>query len=479
MSIMNKINKFNEECALVGIWNHKEAANMAYLSLYAQQHRGQEGAGVVSLELGKDAKFHVHKGMGLVSDVFDDFDFSRLMGTCSIGHVLYAMAKSQKLVNVQPLYAEISRGAVAIAHNGNIVNAEELREKLIDDGAIFATSSDTEIVLHLLARTSKNILQVEGVISAVSQLRGAYSLLLMFQDRLFAVRDPNGFRPLALGMVDGSYVVVSETCALDLIGAQYIREIEPGEVLEISKDSEIKSYFPFGMVKESPCIFEYVYFARPDSKVFGRDVYTIRKNMGRELCKEAPAKADIVIPVPDSGVPAALGFAQEAGIPFEYGLMRNHYVGRTFIEPKQSIRDFGVKVKLNPNKGVLDGKSVVVVDDSIVRGTTCKKLIKLIRLAGAKEVHMRISSPPTTDPCYYGVDTPAKEKLIASQKNVSEIAEYIGADSLAYLSLEGLYKAVGTPVGKFCDACFSGCYPVAISGINGKAVQQELFEDLS
>ena len=454
------MDKFSDECGLVCVWNHIEAANMAYLSLYAQQHRGQAGSGVVSLEQIPETKFHIHKGLGLVSDVFDNFDFSRLAGPCSIGHVLYTSSGNNKLSNVQPLFAEVSQGGVAVAHNGNIVNAAELRSKLISEGAIFATSSDIEVVLHLLSRMPKEMPLTEALINAVSQLKGAFCILFMFKDRLYAVRDPNGFRPLCLGKVDDAYVLVSETCALDLIGAQYIREIKPGEILEISSDMKVFSHFPFPKQKESPCIFEYVYFARPDSTVFGRSVYRVRQNMGRELYKEAPVKADIVIPVPDSGTAAALGFAHESGIPFEYGLIRNHYVGRTFIEPKQSIRDFGVKIKLNPNKGALEGRSVVVVDDSIVRGTTCRKLIKLIRAAGAKEVHLRITSPATTDPCFYGVDTPEKSKLIASQKSLEEITEYVGADSLAFLSLEGLYRAVDSKIGTFCEACFTGNYPV-------------------
>jgi len=469
------MSKFCEECAVVGIWNHEEAANLAYLSLYAQQHRGQEGAGVISLETQPSAKFHIHKGLGLVSDVFNDFDFLRLRGRHSIGHVRYSTAGTHKLANVQPLYATISRGPVAIAHNGSIVNADELRAELIKEGAIFSTDSDTEIFLHLLARTAKDLPLVDAVRLAAARLKGAFSFVILFQDRMLVMRDPHGFRPLSLGKVDTGYVVVSETSAMDLIGATFVRDIQAGEIVEIIDGEEPRSYFMLEKAIESPCVFEYVYFARPDSNVFGRNVYTVRKNMGQELCREAPVAADIVIPVPDSGVPAALGFAQEARIPFEYGLIRNHYVGRTFIEPKQSIRDFGVKIKLNPNRGALENKSVVVVDDSIVRGTTCRKLIKLIRNAGAREVHMRISSPPTTDPCFYGVDTPSKEKLIASQKNITEIAEYIGADSLAFLSLEGLYRATNVKVGGFCDACFTGKYPVPCGCYADK---QEPFEEL-
>ena len=453
--------KFREECGLMGIWGHKEAANLAYLGLYAQQHRGQEGAGVVALNfVNGEPVFSIHKGNGLVSDVFSDYDFTQLPGQNAVGHVRYTTAGGHRLANVQPFYAEVASGQVVVAHNGNLINADELKAELISEGAIFGTTSDTEVVLHLLARGPKNVMLIEKVISALHAIKGAFSLLFLLEDRLIAVRDPNGFRPLALGKLDGAYLVASETCAFDLVGATYIRDIEPGELLEISGNGELKSYHPFGMVKPSPCIFEYVYFARPDSNVFGRNVYPIRKNMGVELAKECPVKADFVIPVPDSGVTAALGYSQESKIPLELGLIRNHYVGRTFIEPKQSIRDFGVKIKLNANPELLRGKSIVVVDDSIVRGTTSRKLVKMLRQAGAKEVHMRISSPPTTDPCYYGIDTPQKDQLIASKKSIKEIAEYLEVDSLAYLSVEGLYRAVGSTKGKFCDACFSGNYPV-------------------
>jgi amidophosphoribosyltransferase len=455
------LDKFREECGLMGIWGHKEAANIAYLGLYAQQHRGQEGAGVVALDdTNEETKFSIHKGLGLVSDVFLDYDFSKLPGRHAIGHVRYTTAGGNKLSNVQPFHAKIASGEIVIAHNGNLINADELRDDLISEGAIFATTSDTEVILHLLARGPKNVMLVERVISALHAIKGAYSLVFLLEDRLMAVRDPNGFRPLALGKLNGSYVVASETCAFDLIGATYERDVEPGELIMISGQGELKSYRPFPIVNESPCIFEYVYFARPDSNVFGKNVYPIRKQMGVELARECPVKADFVIPVPDSGVTAALGYSQESGIPLELGLIRNHYVGRTFIEPKQSIRDFGVKIKLNANPALLNGKSIIVVDDSIVRGTTSKKLVLMLRQAGAKEVHMRISSPPTIDPCYYGIDTPEKDQLIASRMSIEEIKSYLAVDSLAYLSIEGLYKAVGSVKGKFCDACFSGKYPV-------------------
>lgn len=458
--------KFKEECGLIAVLNHAEAANLAYLGLYAQQHRGQEGAGVVSLDnsSGAESTYYVHKGHGLVADVFGGFDFSSLHGDTAIGHVRYTTAGDDRLANVQPLLAETAAGRLALAHNGNLINSAALRKELIQDGAIFGTSVDTEVILHLIARAPKNVLREEVVISALQRIKGAYSLILLFDDRIFAIRDPNGFRPLALGRLGNSYVVASETCAFDLIGAEYERDVEPGEMLEISVSGEVKSYYPFGRQPVSPCIFEYVYFARPDSNVFGRNVYPIRKRMGAELARECDVKADLVIPVPDSGVTAALGFAQEAGLPMEMGLIRNHYVGRTFIEPKQSIRDFGVKIKLNPNPELIKDKVIIVVDDSIVRGTTSKKLVAMLRKCGAREVHMCISSPPTSDPCYYGIDTPAKDELIAANNTVDEIAKFIGVDTLVYLSLEGLYRAVKESPGKMCDACFTGNYPVGKPG---------------
>ncbi|NDC37073.1 MAG: amidophosphoribosyltransferase [Proteobacteria bacterium] len=460
--------KFREECGLMGVWKHREAANLTYLGLYAQQHRGQEGAGVVSLDSGSGA-FTVHRGLGLVQDVFGNFDFTALPGDVAIGHVRYTTAGGNKLSNVQPFYGELACGEVAVAHNGNLINADALRAALITQGAIFSATSDTEIILHLLARGPKTVPIIELVIATLQQLRGAYSLLLLLKDRMIAVRDPNGFRPLVLGKVDGAIIAASETCALDLIGAEYLRDIEPGEVVEIFDNGEMRSYFPFPLSRESACIFEYVYFARPDSNIFGRNVYAVRKQMGVELAREHPVQADYVIPVPDSGTTAAIGFAQESKIALELGLIRNHYVGRTFIEPKQSIRDFGVKIKLNPNPELLRDKSIIIVDDSIVRGTTSKKLVKMLRAAGAKEVHMRISSPPTIDPCYYGIDTPSKDELIAAQMSVQKTADYIGVDSLAYLSIEGLYRSVSqangkSGQGKFCDACFTGQYPIGTPG---------------
>jgi len=374
--------------------------------------------------------------------------------------VRYTTAGGNKLMNVQPFVADIALGHAGVAHNGNLINADELRRELIDQGSIFGSTSDTEVILHLLAHGDKDSPLVESVIAALSRLKGAFSLLLLFENRLMAVRDLHGLRPLAIGELNGATIFASETCAFDLIGAKYVRDVQPGELVEVFPDGSTKSSYPFGFSREAPCIFEFVYFARPDSNVFGKNVYQLRKNMGIELARESSVKADLVTAVPDSGVAAAIGYAEAAKIPYEMGLVRNHYVGRTFIEPKQSIRDFGVKIKLNANPELLRGKSIVVVDDSIVRGTTSRKLVQMLRAAGAREVHMRISSPPTIGPCYYGIDTPEREDLIAAQKTIPEIAEYIGVDSLGYLSLEGLYRAVNSAAGKFCDACFSNRYPI-------------------
>jgi amidophosphoribosyltransferase len=470
--------KFHDECGLMAVWNHPEAANLTYLGLYAQQHRGQEGAGVVSVDRNGDdlPHFYVHKGLGLVADVFGSFDFTKLPGAVAIGHVRYTTAGGNRLANVQPFVADIALGHTAVAHNGNLTNADDLRRELIEQGSIFASTSDTETILHLLAHGDKDQPLVESVIAALQKIKGAFSLLMLFEDRLMVCRDMHGLRPLAIGDLNGATIFASETCAFDLIGATYVRDVEPGELIEVFRDGSMKSYYPFGFSRPAPCIFEFVYFARPDSKVFGKNVYQLRKNMGRELALEKPVVADLVTAVPDSGVAAAIGYAEAAKIPYEMGLVRNHYVGRTFIEPKQSIRDFGVKIKLNPNRDVLAGKSIVVVDDSIVRGTTSKKLVAMLRQAGAREIHLRISSPPTTSPCYYGIDTPDKHELIASKHSIEEIAEYIGVDSLAYLSMEGLYRAVESTQGSFCDACFSGNYPAGTPVQIKPKRQQMLFE---
>lgn len=451
-----KIGRPEEECGIFGIFNHPEAANLTYLGLYALQHRGQESCGIVSSD---GAYLHAHKSMGLVADVFGNQDiFKSLPGSAAIGHVRYSTTGSSVLKNVQPIMVDYSRGSIAVAHNGNIVNAQLIKDELEAWGSIFQTTMDTEIIVHLLAISKASSL-MDRITEALERVEGAYCLLFLNETQMVAVRDPNGFRPLCLGKRGDAYVVASESCALDLIEAQFIREIEPGEVVTIDKDG-IQSFFPFKKVKPTPCIFEFIYFARPDSYIFGKNVYMVRKELGRQLAREYPIEADIVIPVPDSGVPAALGYAQESGIRFEFGLMRNHYVGRTFIEPQQSIRHFGVKIKLNPVRDIIEGKRVIVVDDSIVRGTTSRKIIKMIRSAGAKEVHALISAPPTDYPCYYGIDTPTRKELISSSHTIEEIRKYITADSLGYISQQGMLEAVGTGNTDYCRACFSGDYPV-------------------
>jgi amidophosphoribosyltransferase len=456
--------EFREECGVVGIWNEPEASRLAYLGLYAIQHRGQESAGIVTLQ---DGRHKEHKGLGLVADVFKENDLDRLSGHAAIGHVRYSTTGENYLSNTQPLTAELLSGPVAIAHNGNIVNAHELRHKLKDTGSIFQGTNDTECLLHLIAR-HESYDTITCLKDSLRDLEGAYSLVLLTSDKLIAARDPNGFRPLVLGRRKNknggdSVIIASETCAFDLVGAEYIREIKPGEIFWVDQNGEHSVQLDKKATRLSPCIFEHIYFARPDSVVFGNSVYAVRKECGRILARENAVEADVVIPVPDSGVPSALGYSEASGIPFELGIIRNHYVGRTFIEPKQSIRDFGVKVKLNPQSSILAGKRVIVVDDSLVRGTTSRKLVGLIRQAGAKEVHLRIASPPTTGACYYGVDTPKRTQLIASQKSVEEIRKFVEADSLGYLSLEGMYSAVkNTP---HCAACFDGKYPTDLFSI--------------
>ena len=452
--------KFHDECGVFGIFGHPEASNLTYLGLYALQHRGQESCGIVS---GDGKRLHSYKGMGLVSDRFKrDSIFDELPGRNAIGHVRYSTAGSSDFKNVQPIMVDYARGSIAVAHNGNLVDAQEVRNGLEHTGSIFSTTSDTEVLIHLLAKSQSDSL-AERVAEALMSVKGAYSIVFLTETRMVAVRDPNGFRPLALGRLNGAYVVASETCAFDLIEAEFIREIDPGEMIVIDKDG-MKSYRPFKEAAPSPCIFEFVYFARPDSRIFGEQVYTVRKELGRHLAREHHVDADVVLAVPDSGVPAKMGYAEVSGIPFELGLIRNHYVGRTFIEPQQSIRHFGVKLKLNPVREVIEGKRVVVVDDSLVRGTTARKIVKMIRNAGAREVHVRLSSPPTSFPCYYGIDTPSRKELISSSHTIEEIARYITADSIGYLSREGMLSAAGVPEGctdkRFCDACFSGEYPV-------------------
>jgi amidophosphoribosyltransferase len=462
--------KFREECGVVAVHGHPEAATLAYLALYALQHRGQESAGIVA---SNGEALIAHRGMGLVADTFDQDTLRRLEGRLAIGHNRYSTSGTTVLKNCQPFVVEWAQGALAIGHNGNLVNAALLRRTLEERGSIFQSTSDTEVIIHLIAASREGTL-FDRIVDALGHVQGAYSLVMMSEDRIIVARDPAGFRPLVLGRLGDSVVVTSETCALDLVDATYEREIEPGEVLEITTDG-MRSERPFPARPRHQCVFEYVYFARPDSDVYGRNVYQVRKMLGRQLARESGVPADIVIPVPDSGVPAAIGYAEEAGLPFEMGLIRNHYVGRTFIEPADSIRHFGVKVKLNALREVLDGKRVVVVDDSIVRGTTSRKLVHMIRQAGAVEVHMRISSPPTTNPCYYGIDTPTREELIASSQSREEIRAFLAADSIAYLSQEGLYAFRGGEGNGFCDACVTGRYPVPLVE-EGPTRQLHLFE---
>jgi amidophosphoribosyltransferase len=449
--------RFHDECGLFGIVGHPEAANVTYLGLYALQHRGQESAGIAATD---GDNFHVEKSMGWVADVFGPERLKRLPGTRAIGHVRYSTAGSSNLRNAQPITAKTARGPIAIAHNGNLTNAEALRREMVREGAIFQSNSDTEVILHLLARAPAGSLE-EQIRFALGQVQGAYSLLILTREALYAIRDPHGFRPLTLGRLGDAWMVASETCALDLIEARPEREVEPGEMVVIDA-SGVTSVRISPAGERLQCVFEYVYFARPDSVLWGRSVHAVRKEMGRQLAREHPVDADIVIPVPDSGTSAALGLSEESGIPYEMGLIRNHYVGRTFIEPKQGIRHFGVKVKLNPMRETLEGRRVIVVDDSIVRGTTSRKIVKMVRSAGAREVHMRISSPPIQWPCYYGIDTPTRKELIGASHHVDEIRRYLGADSVGYLSLDGMLKATGTDPGSFCHACFTGTYRVGL-----------------
>ncbi len=462
--------KFHDECAVFGIYGHKEAANLTYLGLYALQHRGQEGSGIVS---GDGEHFYIEKAMGLVADIFTKAVLKRLPGHMAIGHNRYSTAGSSDLKNVQPLTVNFAMGNLALAHNGNLINATMLRNELEAYGAIFQSTTDSEVMIHLIAHSRADSL-LSRVIDALNQVRGAFSVVLMTDQGIIAARDPHGFRPLCLGRLRDSWLVASETCAFDLIGAESVREIEPGELVVLD-DRGVTSYRPFSKAEPAMCVFEYVYFARPDSRIFGANaVYLTRKALGRQLAQEARVEADVVIPVPDSGVPAALGFSEGSGIPFENGLIRNHYIGRTFIEPEQAIRHFGVKIKLNAVPEVLEGKRVVVVDDSIVRGTTSRKIVKMIRQAGAREVHMRISSPPIVSPCFYGIDTPTKRELIGSSHTIQETKKYITADSLAYLSLEGMLKAAPGHPQQYCTACFTENYPIPFT--RAEELQLGLFE---
>ena len=442
-------------CGIFGIYDHPEASNLTYLGLYALQHRGQESCGIASSN-GKE--LHHYRQMGLVSEVFTHDVLKKLPGRSAIGHVRYSTAGSSELKNAQPFVADYYKGSMAIAHNGNLTNASLIRSKLESSGSIFQSNMDTEVIVHLIAR-SKEKTFTERTVQALKQVEGAYSLLFLTEREMVVVRDPFGFRPLALGQLKNSHVVASETCAFDLIGAKFVREIEPGEILLINEEG-IKSFKPFPQKQRHQCIFEFIYFARPDSFIFNRNVYEVRKSFGVQLAKESPAEADMAVPIPDSGFPATIGYSQESQIPLELGMIRNHYVGRTFIEPEQRIRHFGVKIKLNPVKGLLDGKRIVTIDDSIVRATTSRKIIKMFRNAGAKETHMRISCPPITDPCFFGIDTPKRTELIASSHKVEEIRKFIGANSLNYLSIDGLKKCVREEEENFCYACFTGDYPI-------------------
>jgi amidophosphoribosyltransferase len=451
--------RFHDECGVFGVYGHPEAANLTYLGLYALQHRGQESAGIVA-STGND--MNLHRAMGEVEEIFQPGVLAKLPGSSAIGHTRYSTAGDKALLNAQPIMVDCSKGKIALAHNGNLTNALEHRRRLEHRGSIFQTNSDTEVIVHLIARSqARNFSAALG--DALNQVEGAYSLLVLTPEELYAVRDPRGFRPLALGKIatrDGSdaWAVASETCAFDLMNAEYVRDIEPGEMLRISRMG-IESIRFSPPKPHQYCIFEHVYFSRPDSTVFGRSVNESREMLGRLLAREHPVDADMIVPIPDSGVPAAIGYSLESKIPFRMGLIRNHYIGRTFIEPSQAIRNFGVKLKLNPVRNLVAGKRVILVDDSIVRGTTSRKLVRLMREAGAKEVHMRISCPPTISPCYYGVDTPTKEELIASSNTPERICQYLGADSLGYLSLGGLRQAVSDTEGKFCTSCYTGVYP--------------------
>jgi len=460
---MTTSDKFHDECGVVAIYSHPEAETLAYLGLHALQHRGQESAGIVSSD---GMSLHMHKAMGLVADIFTEKKLSRIRGTLAIGHTRYSTTGDSALLNAQPIMVQSNKGMIALAHNGNLTNAGEIRARMEAQGSIFQTSSDTEVIVHLIAQSREHTLP-EAMADALRRVEGAFSLVMISPDRVFAARDPRGFRPLAMGRIPAqgdrlhdTIVFASETCAFDLIGAVYEREVKPGELVIVGPEGTSSRF----------------YFSRPDSRVFGRPVQESREQLGRQLAIEAPVEADLVVPVPDSGVTAAMGFAAESGIPLRFGLIRNHYVGRTFIEPQQSVRDFGVKLKLNPVRSLLEGKRVVLIDDSIVRGTTSRKIVRMVRSAGAKEVHMRISCPPTISPCYYGVDTPRKKELIAANNTVEQIRQYIGADSLSYLSIEGLKKACrdGEKT-SYCTACYTGKYPtnlVDVEEIQPAAVEE-------
>jgi amidophosphoribosyltransferase len=457
--------KLHEECGVMAIYGHPEAAKLAYLGLHALQHRGQESAGIASSD---GEKIYLYKSMGLVADIFNEETLKRVPGPMAIGHTRYSTTGDSALLNAQPIRVECNKGRIAVAHNGNLVNAAQVRKKFELQGSIFQTTSDTEVIVHLIAQSREKTL-VDSIADALRRIEGAFSLVIVTEKYIFAARDPRGFRPLSMGRIKGvggrpdTIVFGSETCAFDLISAEYERDVLPGELIVVGPEG-VTSRFYASALPQASCIFEHVYFSRPDSVIFGRSVQVSREAMGRQLAREAPVLADIVVPVPDSGVTAAMGYALESGIPIQFGLIRNHYVGRTFIEPEQKVRDFGVKLKLNPVRSVLAGKKVVLIDDSIVRGTTSKKIVRMVRDAGAAEVHVRISCPPTISPCYYGVDTPTRNQLIGANKSVEEIREFIGADSLAYLSLDGLRAACGEDEKQtFCTGCYTAKYPTDVA----------------
>ncbi len=460
-----KDDAFHDECGLFGIYGDVDAAAHTALGLHALQHRGQEAAGIVSYD---GEQFHTHRALGLVGDNFSSQEvITKLPGGCAIGHVRYSTTGETLLRNVQPLFAEFKFGGLAIAHNGNLTNAHTMRRQLVDRGCIFQSTSDTETIIHLIA-TSEYGKVVDRLTDALQQMVGAYSLVAMTRQKLIGVRDPHGVRPLVLGRVGDSWIMTSETCALDIIGAEYVRDIDPGEIVIIDEKG-VRSIKPFQKKQDRFCIFEYIYFARPDSRITNRSVYNVRKKIGAVLSQESHVPADLIVPVPDSGVPSAIGYAQESGVDFDLGIIRNHYVGRTFIEPTEQIRHLGVRLKHNANSALVKGKRVILVDDSIVRGTTSVKIVDMMRNAGASEVHMRIASPPTTHSCFYGIDTPEKSQLMANNYSVEEMAKHIGVDSLAFISVDGMYRAVGVDQGRqgesrsYCDACFTGEYPIPLT----------------
>ena len=461
--------KFHEECALFGIFGTSDAAAHTALGLHALQHRGQEASGIVTYD---GRQFHDHRAAGLVGDIFGEQSvIARLKGYCAIGHNRYATTGGSSDRNIQPIFADFDFGGLALAHNGNLTNAYILRKELVRMGCLFQSTADTEVINHLIARSNYSTL-VDRMIDALGRVKGAYSLLLLTNEALLGVRDPLGVRPLCIGKLDDAWILTSESCGLDILGARFVRDVEPGEIV-IVDGTGLRSIKPFTRQQHRFCVFEHIYFARPDSKIEGVGVYEARKRIGAELAKESPVPADVIVPVPDSGVPAAIGYSQQSGIPFELGIIRNHYVGRTFIEPADHIRHLGVRLKHNANRALIEGKRIILVDDSIVRGTTSMKIVEMVRSAGAKEVHMRIAAPPTTDPCFYGIDTPDKDKLLASRYDVAGMAKFIGVDSLGFLSIDGLYRAMGLPQGRdasqpaFCDACFTGDYPIALDDVKG------------